>query len=164
MSHSHYSRRIKELENWHFRRERRLSEREQSMYQSLLGQLNWLVQHTRPDLAVGVSMASRKLEAANAGAMRRLLKLDNKSKNWVVEVNMGRLKKDSIHMEVYSDASFGNVKGGKSWIGYMIGLRGSRGIRCPLAWKSRVGKRVAHSTIEAEAIGLGEALEMVVFL
>ena len=33
-----------------------------------------------------------------------------------------------------------------------------------MAWKSRVGKRVACSTIETEAIGLGEALEMAVFL
>ena len=47
-------------------------------------------------------------------------------KNWMVEVNMGRLEKDSIHMEVYSDASFGNVEGGKSQIGYIIGLRNKR--------------------------------------
>ena len=33
-----------------------------------------------------------------------------------------------------------------------------------MVWKSKVGKRVARSTIEAEAIGLGEALEMAVFL
>ena len=59
------------------------------MYHSLLGQLNWLVQHTRPELAVGVSMASRKLEAASAGEMRRLIKLAEKAKNSVEEVNMG---------------------------------------------------------------------------
>ena len=77
---------------------------------------------------------------------------------------MGRLEKESVQMEVYSDASFGNVEGGKSQIGYIIGLRDKSGERCPLAWKSRVGKRVAHSTIEDEAIGLGEVLEMAVFL
>ena len=33
-----------------------------------------------------------------------------------------------------------------------------------MAWKSKVGKRMAHSTIEAEAIGVGGALEIVVFL
>ena len=33
-----------------------------------------------------------------------------------------------------------------------------------MAWKSRVGKRVACSVIETEAIGLGEALEMAVFM
>ena len=56
------------------------------------------------------------------------------------------------------------MEGGKSQIGFIIGLRDKRGEKCPLAWKSRVGKRVARSTIEAEAIGLGKALEMAVFL
>ena len=46
MSQRHYSKGIKELERWYFKEERRLSEGEQSMYRSLLGQLNWLVQHT----------------------------------------------------------------------------------------------------------------------
>ena len=47
---SHYSRRIKVLDRWHFRGERRLLDGEQSMYCSLLGQLNWLLQHTQSDL------------------------------------------------------------------------------------------------------------------
>ena len=67
-------------------------------------------------------------------------------------------------MEVYSDASFGNAEGGKSQISYIIGLWDRKGEKCPLAWKSKVGKRVAQSTIETEVIALGKALEMVVFL
>ena len=47
MSQRYYSKGIKELERWHFKGERRLSDGEQSMYHSLLGQLNWPVQHTR---------------------------------------------------------------------------------------------------------------------
>ena len=39
-------------------------------------------------------------------------------------------------MEVFSDASLGNVEGVKSQVGYMIGLRNEKGERCPLAWKS----------------------------
>ena len=41
-------------------------------------------------------------------------------------------------------------------------MRDKRGGRYPLTWKSRSGKRVAGSTIKVEAIGLGEAMEMVV--
>ena len=92
------------------------------MYLSLLGQLNWLVQHTRPDLVVGVSMASRKLEAVSAGDMRILIKLVEKVKNSMVKVNMGRLERESVQMEVYPDESFGNVEGEKSQIGYIIGI------------------------------------------
>ena len=133
------------------------------MYRFMLEQLNWLVQHTT-DLAVGVCMTSKKLQAASAGDMRRLIELVEKTKSSVVEVNIRRLEWEGVQMEVYSDVSFENVEGGKSQIGYIIGLRDRRGERCPLAWKSKVGKRVARSTIEAEAIGLGEALEMAVFL
>ena len=109
-------------------------------------------------------MASRKLEVANAGDMKRLIKLVKK--NSVVEVNMERLEREreNVQMEVYSDASFGNVEVKKSQISYIIVLGDRRGERCLLVWKSRVRKRVACSTIETEAIGLGEALEMAVFL
>ena len=61
---------------------------------------------------------------------------------------MGRLERESVLMEVYSDASFGNVEEGKSQIGYIIGLRNSRGECSSLAWKLKVGKRVARSTID----------------
>ena len=122
MSQRYYSRGIKELERWHFKGERKLFDGEHSMHRSLLGQLNWLVQHTQPDLAVGVSMDSRKLQEASAGNMRRLIKLVENAKNSMVEVNMGRLERKGVQMELYSDASFGNVEGGKSQIGY-IGLQ-----------------------------------------
>ena len=41
-------------------------------------------------------------------------------------------------------------------------MRGGR--RCPLIWKSKVARRVVRSTIEAEAVGLGEALEVALYL
>ena len=53
---------------------------------------------------------------------------------------------------------------GKSQINYMIGFVDRVGGKCPVAWKSKVGRRVVRSTIEAEVINLGEVLEMVVFL
>ena len=36
-----------------------------------------------------------------------------KANNSMVKVNMGRLERENVQMEVYSDASFGNVEGGK---------------------------------------------------
>ena len=53
---------------------------------------------------------------------------------------MGRLERESMQIEEYFDASFGNVEGEKSQIGYIIGLWDRRGKRCPLVWKSRVGE------------------------
>ena len=77
---------------------------------------------------------------------------------------MGWQKGGKIGMEVFWDASFGNVDGGKSQVGFVIGLTDERGKRCPLIWKSKVARRVVRSTIEAEAVGLGEALEVALYL
>ena len=81
-------------------RERELSDSEQSIYRSM----NWLVQHTRPDLAVGVSLASKKLQGAKTGGRRKMIKLVERSKNRVVEVEMWRLEREGVQMEVFSDA------------------------------------------------------------
>ena len=44
---------------------RELEEEEQSLYRLIIGQLNWLVHHSRPDLAVGVSVGIKKLQSKN---------------------------------------------------------------------------------------------------
>ena len=67
-------------------------------------------------------------------------------------------------MEILPNASMGNIEGGKSQIGYVIGLRDERGGRYLLAWKSQIGKKLVKSSKEVEAIGRGEALEVAVFL
>ena len=69
-----------------------------------------------------------------------------------------------MSLEVFSDASLGNVEEGKSYIGYVIGLVDGVGGRCLVAWKQKTGRRASRSTIEEEAISLGESLEMTVFL
>ena len=56
----------------------------------MLRQLNWLVQYTQSNMAVEVSMSSRKLQVASAEDMIKLIKLVEMA-NSMVEVNMGRL-------------------------------------------------------------------------
>ena len=63
---------------------RELEEEEQSLYRLIIGQLNWLVQHSRPDLAVGVSVGIKKLQRARITDMRKVIKLVEKVKENVV--------------------------------------------------------------------------------
>ena len=126
MSQRNYSRGIREVARWKFRGERELSENEQSIYQLMIGQLNWLVQYTRSDLAVGVSLASKKLQGANTTDMRKLIELVERAKDRMLEVNTG--------------SANGGILGCISWeygrrkiTEYMIGLRDRKGERCPLA-------------------------------
>ena len=77
---------MREVPKWRFRVERELKEKEKSLYRSIIGQLNWLVQHSRPDLAVGVSVGRKNLQRARATDMRKVIKLVEKAKENVVEV------------------------------------------------------------------------------
>ena len=45
------------------------------MYRSIDAQLNWMVQHMRPDLAFGMSVASQVGSDKRSVDMRKLLKL-----------------------------------------------------------------------------------------
>ena len=70
-----------------------------------------------------MSMASQKMMEAGTRDMRRLLKLVTKAKSERIEVVMEKLREGGkIGMEVFSYALFGNVDGGKSHVGYVIGL------------------------------------------
>ena len=62
MSQRCYSSTMREVPRWRFKGERELGEEKQSLYQSIIGHLNWLVQHSRTDLAVGVNVGSKKLQ------------------------------------------------------------------------------------------------------
>ena len=95
--------------------------------------------------------------------MRKLLKLVERAKENPLEVRRNKLR-GKIIIETYKDASFGNVKDGNSQIGFVVGIRDEWGRRCPIFWKSRKRQRVAKSTIEAEAIGLNEGLEMAIYV
>src|SRR5215469_14193400 len=70
-----------------------------------------------------------------------------------------RCLKGEVEIEIYADASFGNVEGGKTQIGYYIGLKDKEGNTCSIVWKSTVAKRVVSSTLAAETFRVAEAVE-----
>ena len=78
------------------------------------------------------------------------------------EIILSELEEKNLYWEAYADASFGNVEDGHTQIGYVISLTDGRN-RCTVWWKSRKARRVAKSTIEAEALSVGEAIEGVIY-
>ena len=104
---------------------------EEAMYRSKVCQLNWTVQHTRPDLAFRVSVASQVGSDKISGDMRKLLKLVERAKQNPLAVRMEKLR-GKVSIETYTDASFGNVKEGRSQVGFVVGIRDEWGGRCPI--------------------------------
>ena len=127
-----------------------------------MGQLNWVSVHTMPEIAYNVSDLSKAFKEGSTQDMRKLIKIVRKVKSIMGEVVLDGLKEHHIYWEAYADASFGNVEDGHTQLGYIISLTdGSK--RCPIWWKSRKSRRVAKSTIEAEALSVGEVIKGVIY-
>ena len=139
-----------------------LKERELTEYRSVTGQLNWVALHTMPELAYDVSDLSKGFKEGTTQDMRRLIRVVRKAKRSSPKVRLERIEGKKAHWEVYADASFGNVEEGQTQIGFVVALTDGKK-RCPIWWKSRKARRVAKSTIEAEALSAGEAMEGAIY-
>jgi hypothetical protein len=159
-----YVRKIKIPEKEQFGEEREMNGYELTEYRSLIGKLNWVAQHTRPELSFAVSDLSKAFQGGSTEDMRKLLRVVKKMKGVEGGIKLDKLKLGEERWEVYADASFGNGEDGQSQIGYIVSLVDGEGRRCPIQWKSNKAKRIAKSTIEAETLSLGEAAETGIYL
>ena len=138
----------------------KLTDYESHQLRTLAGQLNWVANQTRPDVAFGARQASiaatnrtvNHLQAENK-ALKKLL-----SEEVVLNFkNLGDIKKATV--SAFSDASHANLKGGPSQGGYIIFLHGENNHVAPISWRSRKINRVVRNTLAAETLALTEAAE-----
>ena len=153
---------LKEPEAKRYKGLKILNAQELTEYRSIVGQLNWIAGHTMPELSYDVSDLSRAFKEGTCVDMRNLIKKVRKAKMINGTIVLGKVEEKDIFWEVYADASFGNIEDGSTQIGYIISLSDGKK-RCPIWWKSRKARRVAKSTIEAEALSLGESIEGAIY-
>ena len=127
------------------------------LYQSLLGSLSYLAQHSRPDIAVAVHTLS-KHQCAPTVAHYRLAKkcvryLYN-TRSWEVFYASGGLSTRCL--TVYCDSNFVRKADGKSVYGFVVYLNSHL-----IKWKTKKHTRVTRSTCVAELLGLLEAVRAV---
>ena len=162
LSQAGYVQKMKIPERKRFLKDREMNSEEQTAYRSLVGQLNWLAQQTRPDIAYDVSERSQKCKGATASDMRKLIKIAEKAQSEQKRITIQKLN-GPLKLEVYADAAFGG-EDGNSQIGYILTMVDDKGGKAPLYWKSHKAKRVARSTLEAETLSFAEAAEVGVYL
>ena len=153
---------IKEPETRRFSGNRVLTDKELTEYRSVVGQLNWIALHTMPEVSFNVSELSKAFKGGTTQDMRKLIKVVRKVKLIMGEVVMSELEEENLYWEAYADASFGNIEDGHTQLGYVISLTDGKK-RCTIWWKSRKSRRIAKSTIEAEALSVGEAIEGLIY-
>ena len=143
-----------------FKERNRLTEIERKAYRALVGQLNWVATHTRPDAAFETCALSSSYKEATLDDLIRLNKLAERVKREHVNLFFPRLNNlTKCSLECYTDAAFKNLQNGNSQGGLIIFLQDLHGKRCPIFWRSKKLERVVKSSLAAETQALAEGAE-----
>ena len=123
-----------------------------------IGQLNWLFTMSRPDIGFTIGQISLSEKRATVADIYNANKLVSHVKNTKTSILFPHLNLKHSYLQVYTDASYGNLKDGGSQGGYIIFL--TDGVNfCPIEWRSCRVKRVVKSIMAAETLALAEGLE-----
>lgn len=144
-----------------------LTEEEQSLYRMLVGQINWAVQGSRPDLAFELVDLSTRLAEASVSDLLRAIKVHGRLKDIspiLFFPHLEGIPTNDWEIILFSDAALGNINDGKGSTGaHIIWIKDRLGNCCPVCWKSNKIKRVVRSTLAAEALSLQEGLETAIY-
>ena len=130
-------------------------------YASVIGMLQYLQAHSRPDITMAVSQCARFVHApkrSHEDALRRIGQYLRKTED------EGLILRPSDHFEIdcYVDADFAGLWGyenplepsvAKSRTGFVICIS-----NCPVIWTSKLQTSIALSTMEAECNALSTAM------
>ena len=139
-------------------------------YRSVLRQLLWLGQQSRPDLCVGVSLAAQRLSKATLSDVKTLNKLVEQSKSTAekgIVIPCGVVNLETCSVACYGDAGFANAEHEKSQCGLVCCLThspellktGRFDLSTIISMQSSTIKRVVRSTLAAEGYAVSEGLE-----
>ena len=139
--------------------DRFVTEKEKKDFRTLVGQMQWSVTISRPDMAFSscdLGTVQSKPTLSDLKKANKYLK-DMKGDN--VSLRFCHLDLSSAKLTVYADASYGNLRDGGSQGGYIIFLSDRYGRCSPMSWCSKRIRRVARSTLSAETQAAVEALD-----
>ena len=138
-----------------------LNEEQKKHLKSIVGQLMWISNNSRPDVSYDVCDLSNSVAEATQKEVFTSNKIIRRLKSDQVSIrldNVGSLQQAEII--AYTDASYRNLKNNGSQGGQLIMLKGRNGKYSVLNWKSKKIKRTVKSTEAAEALALQEGAEL----
>ena len=128
-------------------------------YAKLLGELQFLTNATRPDIAYAVNRLSAYTanpSLQHVGAAKRILRYLKGTKSLAIKYSAqsdeGLLQENKNLLHGYADAAYANMDDYKSTSGYVFIVGGGA-----ITWRSKKQTTVALSSTEAEYVALSEA-------
>ena len=143
-------------------KEQEMNQNELSMLRQMVGSLNWAVRATRPDLCFEMIDLSTKFKGGLVKDLCQAKKIVTNLQRNMATVKLSNVKNISeCQIWCFSDSAFRNLNDKQdSAGGYVILLVNINTGKCsPLDWKANKIKRKVASTLAAEAISLGTALD-----
>ena len=139
---------------------------EKRAFRSLVGQINWVSIHTRPDMALETSKLVGKYNTAMVDDLVKLNCLVDRLKGRSMHIYYPRLPTlTKCTLRCYSDASFGNLPSGGVQVGFFLDLESEDGLmKCPVYWLSKRIQRDLESSLAAKCFALYEGAKAAVFL
>ena len=145
-----------------------ISPHETKLFRQSVGQLNWASTQSRPDLAYDAFYLSTRFNKTNINDTKYTTNVIKKARKRDIFLKFQQLGKiEDLHMELFVDASLGNVEDEgytKSMMGYFIVLSNKDGKFNPIHWKSKIIDKVAEDVKTAETLALDSALDDAIFL
>jgi hypothetical protein len=129
---------------------------DKGLYRQAIGSLLYAALGSRPDIAYAVGLLGRYASDPSIehwGAIKHLLRYLNGTRNYELAVVREQHDLPANTVIAYSDADHaGDLDGARSTSGWLVFFNGAL-----IMWKSKKQGLVAHSTMEAELIGMETA-------
>jgi hypothetical protein len=136
-------------------------------YPSVIGMLQYLAAHSRPDISFAVAQCARYTHSPKQQHERALERIGQYLKRTMDQGLILKPNRDNpLHVDCYVDADFAGLFGYeqphdpssvKSRTGFVICVA-----NCPVIWTSRLQHLIATSTTEAEYNALSESMRDVI--
>ncbi|KAJ1578409.1 hypothetical protein NDA11_005594 [Ustilago hordei] len=132
-------------------------------YQELVGQLLWVSNTARPDIAFAVGVLARYMSIPIDSAWKaavHVVKYLNQTNEYQLHLGGETNEHSGTPVTTYTDTNWASdpTNGRRSTSGSITYVYG-----CPVSWKSHVQKCVALSAVEAEFVAASEAVRETLF-
>lgn len=129
-----------------------------TLYETVLGKLNYISRYSRPDIGYAVSRLYQSVKAPTTADWQRVKRVLRYLKSTLDHGVLITASTDNL-ITCFADADFSGNTESRSTTGYVLFHNNN-----PIIWKSAIQHKVAQSTMEAEYYSCAESAKEVIWL
>ena len=144
-----------------------LSVENQDVFRSIVGQIGWISNTSRPDLCFDKMVLSTKVGKATVKDFKQAIKIIKKLKSETTEMkfpNLGHV--EDWTLEGHGDAGYKSLPDKISSCGGQVVMicNKKKELKCVVSWRCRKLRRIVSSSTAAEALSSNDTLDELVYV